>query len=155
MLQDSWFVDCADYIFLDWFARCYLQMNVWLKLTMDDSVCFRCLEKVILWSRLCFAKDELDTIVSMFIWFCYLGWIMCGSNLKWCDLRTSKINQVEGAVLIPVLIFFNKVNTYRLEKMIIRTTCKAVNFFSNVARVKYSLVTSRLRLHLHLLLLLW
>ena len=26
--------------------------------------------------------------------------------------------------------------------MIIRTTCKAVNCFSNVARVKYSIVTS-------------
>ena len=40
-----------------------------------------------------------------------------------------------------------------LKKMIIRTTCKAVNCFSNVARVKYSIVTSRL--HLHLLLLRW
>ena len=40
-----------------------------------------------------------------------------------------------------------------LKKMIIRTTCKAVNCFSNVARVKYSIVTSRL--NLHLLLLRW
>ena len=31
-----------------------------------------------------------------------------------------------------------------LKKMIIRTTCKAVNCFSNVARVKYSIVTSHL-----------
>ena len=27
-----------------------------------------------------------------------------------------------------------------LKKMIIRTTCKAVNCFSNVARIKYSIV---------------
>ena len=40
-----------------------------------------------------------------------------------------------------------------LKKMITRTTCKAVNCFSNVARVKYSIVTSHL--HLHLLLLRW
>ena len=38
MLQNLWFVEWADYIFLDWFARCYLSMNVWLKLTMDDFV---------------------------------------------------------------------------------------------------------------------
>ena len=40
-----------------------------------------------------------------------------------------------------------------LKKMIIRTTFKAVNCVSNVARVKYSIVTSRL--NLHLLLLRW
>ena len=34
--------------------------------------------------------------------------------------------------------------------MIIRTTCKAVNCFSNVSRVKYSIVTSHLHLHLSL-----
>ena len=38
-----------------------------------------------------------------------------------------------------------------LKRMILRTTCKAVNCFSNVARVKYSIVTSHL--HLHLLLI--
>ena len=35
-LQYSWFVECTDYIFMDWFARCHLSMNVWLKLTMED-----------------------------------------------------------------------------------------------------------------------
>ena len=35
-----------------------------------------------------------------------------------------------------------------LQKMIIRTTCKAVNCFSSVARVKYSMVTSHLHKHL-------
>ena len=37
-----------------------------------------------------------------------------------------------------------------LKKMVIRTTGKAVNCFSNVhvAHVKYSIVTSRLHLHL-------
>ena len=37
-LQYSWFVECTDYIFMDWFARCHLWMNVWLKLTMEDFV---------------------------------------------------------------------------------------------------------------------
>ena len=39
-----------------------------------------------------------------------------------------------------------------LKKMIIWTTCKAVNCFLNVARVKYAIVTSHLHLHIHLLL---
>ena len=37
-----------------------------------------------------------------------------------------------------------------LKKMIIRTTCKAVDCFSNVARVNYLIVTSHLHLHIHL-----
>ena len=42
-----------------------------------------------------------------------------------------------------------------LKKMIIRTTCKAVDCFSNVARVSYLIVTSHLHLHIHLFLLRW
>ena len=38
-----------------------------------------------------------------------------------------------------------------LKKVIIRTTCKAFNRFSNVARVKYLMVTSHLLVHLLLL----
>ena len=30
VLQGSWFVERADHIFLDWFALCYLEINVWL-----------------------------------------------------------------------------------------------------------------------------
>ena len=62
-------------------------------------------------------------------------------------LLTLKTYQVEGTVLISVRIFVNKINTYRLKR------CKAVNCFSYIARVKYSIVTSHL--HLHLLLLTW
>ena len=41
-----------------------------------------------------------------------------------------------------------------LKKMILRTTCKAVDCFSNIARViKYLTVTSHL--HLYLLLISW
>ena len=40
-----------------------------------------------------------------------------------------------------------------LKKMIIRITCNGVNCFSNIARVKYSILTSHL--HLHLLSLSW
>ena len=55
---------------------------------------------------------------------------------------TLKIYEVEGTVLVSVRIFVNKMNTYRLKRWNVRTTCKAVNCFSNVARVKYSIVIS-------------
>ena len=46
--------------------------------------------------------------------------------------------------------FCQQIKHTPLEKMMIRTTCKAVNCSSNVARVKYLIGTSNL--HLHLLL---
>ena len=88
-------------------------MNVWLKLTMDDFVyVFDAWRKwscgvVCVWPR-----TNSDTIVSMFIWFCYLEWMIYGGKLIWCDLLTSKIYQVEGTVLVSVRIFVNKINTY-------------------------------------------
>ena len=48
--------------------------------------------------------------------------------------------------------FCQQIKHIPLKKMMIRTTCKAVNYFSNVARVKYLIVTSHLHLHRHLLL---
>ena len=61
---------------------------------------------------------------------------------------TLKIYQVEGTVLVSVRIFVNKMNTYRLRRWNVRTTtCRVVNCFSNIARVKYSIVTSHLHLH--------
>ena len=49
--------------------------------------------------------------------------------------------------------FCQQIKHIPLKKMMmIRTTCKAVNCFSNVARVKYLIVTSHLHLHRHLLL---
>ena len=59
-----------------------------------------------------FGQGQFKTIVSMFIWFCYLEWVIYGGKLIWCDLLTSKIYQVEGIVLVSVRIFANKVNTW-------------------------------------------
>ena len=61
-------------------------------------------------------RTKSNTIVSMFIWFCYLELMIHGIRSKfiWCDLRKSKIYQVEGTVFVPVLICVNKINTYRL-----------------------------------------
>ena len=92
-------------------------MNVWLKLTMDDFVyVFDAWRKwscgvVCVWPR-----TNSDTIVSMFIWFCYLEWMIYGGKLIWCDLLTSKICLVERTVLVSVRIFINKINTYRLKR---------------------------------------
>ena len=117
MLQDSRFVEWADYIFLDWFALCHLSMNVWLKLTVDDFMyVFDTWRKwscgfVCVWPR-----TNSDTIVTMFIWFFYLEWMIYGGKLIWCDLLTSKIYQVKRTVLVSVRIFVNKINTCRLKR---------------------------------------
>ena len=59
------------------------------------------------------------------------------------------IYQVEGTVLVPVHMFVNKENTYRLKRWNVWNTCKAVNCFSNTARVKYLMVTFHIYLHPH------
>ena len=102
---------------LDWFALCHLSMNVWLKLTVEDFVyVFDTWRKwscgfVCVWPR-----TNSDTIVTMFIWFFYLEWMIYGGKLIWCDLLTSKIYQVKRTVLVSVRIFVNKINTYRLKR---------------------------------------
>ena len=89
----------------------------WLKLAMDDFVyVFDAWRKwscgvVCVWPR-----TNSDTIISMFIWFFSLEWMIYGGKLIWCDPLTSKIYQVEGKVLVSVLIFVNKINTYRLKR---------------------------------------
>ena len=92
-----------------------------------------------------------DTIVGMFIWFCYLKWMIYGGKLIWCNPLTSKMYQVQGTVLVSVRIFVDKINTYYLKD---NNTdhVQSCHCFSNIACVKYSIVTSHL--HLHLLLLL-
>ena len=85
-------------------------------------------------------RTNSDTIVSIFIWFCYLEWMINGGNLIWCDLLTSKIYEVEGTLLVSVRIFVHKINTYHLKD-------------DNTDRVKYWIVTWHL--HLHLLLVRW
>ena len=54
---------------------------------------------------------------------------------------TLKIYHVEETVLVSVRIFVNKTNTYRFKRWKVRTTCKAVNFFLNIARDKYLIYT--------------
>ena len=61
-------------------------------------------------------RTNSDTIVSMFIWFCYLEWMIYGGKLIWCDPLTLKICKVEGTVLVSVRIFVNKIDTYRLKR---------------------------------------
>ena len=97
-----------------WVCRLYFSGLVCSVLSQDECrfkinyrrfcVCFRCLEKVILWSRLCLAKDE-------FRYYRYLEWLIYAGKLKWCDLSTSKIHQVEETVLVSILIFVHKINT--------------------------------------------
>ena len=134
VLQDSWFFECDDYIFLDWFAR----LNVWLKWTMNDFVyVFDAWWKwscgvICVWPR-----TNSDTIVSMFMWFCYLEWMIYGGKSIWCDLLTLKRYQVEGTVLVLVRIFCQQNKHIPPYKMIIRTMSKAASCFSNIVRVKY------------------
>ena len=122
-LSSSLMVSCVARFMICWVCRLYFSglvcslMNVWLKLTMDDFVyVFDAWRKwscgvVCVWPR-----TNSDTIISMFIWFCYLEWRICGGKLIWCDLLTSKIYQVEGTVLVSVCSFVNKINTYRLKR---------------------------------------
>ena len=115
-LSSSLTASCVARFMICWVCRLYFSGLVCSVLSLDEClikinygrfcVCFRCLEKVILWGRLC-----SDTIVSMFIWFYCLEWMIYGGKLIWCDLLTSKIYQVEGTVLVSVRIFFNKINT--------------------------------------------
>ena len=69
---------------------------------------------------------------------------LIGSS-RWFVLLKIYKNQVEGTVLVSVRILINKIHTYRLKRW--WTTCKAVNCFSNIARVQYLLVISHLHLH--------
>ena len=104
-----------------WACRLYFSGLVYSVLSLDEClikinygrfcVCLRCLEKVILWSRLCLAKNEFRYHRWHVYLICYLEWIIYGGKIIWCDLRTSKIYQFEGTVLVPVLIFVHKINT--------------------------------------------
>ena len=114
-LGNSLTASCVARFMICWLCRLYFSGLVCSVLSLNEClikinygwfcVCFRCPEKVILWSRLCLAKDEFR-----YHRFCHLERIIYGGKLEWCDLLT----------------------------------------FSNVARVKYSIVTSHLHLHIHL-----
>ena len=78
-------------------------------------------------------RTNSDTIISMFIKFCYLEWMTYESKLIWCDLLTSKIWQVEGTVLVSVRIFVNKINTYRLKRWYYEPRAKLLDLFTVLA----------------------
>ena len=109
-----------------WVCRSYLSGLDCSVLSLDEClikinyerfcVCFRCLEKVILWSLLCLAKDEFR-YHRYHVYLIFLSrWMIYGGQFIWFDLLTSKIHQVEGKVLVSICIFFNKINTYRLKR---------------------------------------
>ena len=84
---------------------------------------------VCVWSR-----TNSDTIVSMFIWFCYLKWMICGGKL----ISTSVENLSSWRNSFGPGPHFCQQNKHiPLEKMITWTTCKAVNCFSTVVCVNY------------------
>ena len=67
-LSSSLTASCVARFMICWVCRLYFSGLVCSVLSLDEClikinygrfcVCFRCLEKVILWSRLCLAKDE-------------------------------------------------------------------------------------------------
>ena len=126
VLSSSLKASCVARIMICWVCRLYFSGLVCSVLSLDEClikincrrfcVCFRWLEKVILWSRLCLAKDKFRYHRSHVYWFCCLEWMIYGSKLTWCDLLTSEIYQVEGTVLVSVRTFVNKVNTLRLKR---------------------------------------
>ena len=129
-------------------------MNVWLKLTMENFVYV--LDAWRMWSCavVCvWPRTNSDIIVSVFIWFCYLEWMIYGGKLLWSTDFENISSWRNDFGLVPHFCQQNK--HIPLKKMIRRTTCKATNCFSIVARVKYSIVISHLHLHLHLLVLRW
>ena len=82
----------------------FLAVSRVLLRTLDECKCFDAWRKwscrvVYVWPR-----TNSDTIVSMFIWFCNLEWMIYRGTLIWCDLLTLKIYQVEGTVLVSVRI---------------------------------------------------
>ena len=114
------------YVIIGCWGKCLAVSSVILR-TLDECKCFRCLGKVILWSRLCLA---------MFIFILLSGmndlrqWI----NMTWSTQVENISSRGNSFGLGPHFCQQNK--PVQLKKMIIRTTCKAVNCFSNIARVK-------------------
>ena len=160
-LSSSLTASCVARFMICWVCRLYFSGLVCSVLSPDEClirigrfcVCFRCLEKVILWSSLCLAKDEFRYHHRHVYLILLSGMndLRKEVNMIWCTNVENIWSRRNSFGLGPHFCQQNK--HIPLKKMIIRTTCKAVNCFSNVARVKYSIVTSRL--HLHLLLLRW
>ena len=136
--KNDWRLDCFKWHTLS------SGVNVWLKLTMVDFVYVFDSWRKWSWGVICaWPRTNSDTIVSMLIWFCYLEWMIYGGKFIWCDLLTSNMSGRRNSFGLG-LHFCQQNKLIPLKKIIIRTTCKAGNCFSNVARVKYSIVTSHL-----------
>ena len=99
-----------------WVCRLYISWFVCSVLSLDECLIkinyfvyvFDAWRKwscgvVCVWQR-----TNSDTIVSMFILFCYLGWMIYEGRLMWFDRLTSEIYQVEGTVFISVRTFVTK-----------------------------------------------
>ena len=110
-LSSSLTASCVARFVICWVCRLYFSGLVCSVLSLDEClikinygrfcVCFRCLEKVILWSRLCLAMDEFRYHRwHVYLIFFSLEWMIYGGKLIWCDLLTSKIYKVEGTVLV-------------------------------------------------------
>ena len=81
-LNSSLTASCVARFMICWVCRLYFSGLVCSELSLDECLfkinygrfcmCFRCLEKVI-WVVCVWPRRNSYTIVSVFIWFCYLG----------------------------------------------------------------------------------
>ena len=128
-----------------WVCRLYFSGLVCSVLFLDEClikinygrfcVCFRCLEKVILWSRLCLAKDEFryHRLRVYLIMLSGINDLRRQANMMWSTNVKNISSRRNSFGLGPHLCQQNK--HIPLKKMITRTTCKAVDCFLNVGRL--------------------
>ena len=110
-------------------AECLIKINYG-----RFCVCFDAWRKwscgvVCVWTR-----TNSHTIVSMLIWFCYLGRMIYGGKLIWCDLLASK-NISSRRNSFGLSLHFRRQNKQiPLKKMIIRPRAK-LSIVSRMLRV--------------------
>ena len=128
-LSSSLMASCVTRFMICWVCWLHFSELVCLVLSVDERmikinygtfcVCFRRLEKVILWSRLWlnWPRTNSDTIVRLFIWLFFI----------WND-------KVKGTVFVLVCIFVDKINAYHLKRWIYGPRAK-LSIVSQVLRV--------------------
>ena len=82
-------------------------------------------------------SDLMESFLSLACLFDSVTWNEWFTSVSWCDVIynvENMSNRRNSFCLGPHFCLQNK--HIPLKKMIIRTTCKAVNSFSNIARVK-------------------